>query len=691
MRALILIFILLILPSIIYGVEITSEKLERFEEEGKLIATGDVQINEPNYNLKAKKVIYFEKTSDIEAYGDVYYDDEDMTAWADEGNFNAEKKTGRMKNALVHIKKEDMWIKAEEVERLSEIRYKAKKATFSTCEPEEDSAQPWCFTGEFVDLVVDETLFSKITTFKVKNVPILFSPVFWGPGGSKKKSGFLPLKFGNSNRMGLRLSPAYYLVIDSNKDATFYVDYFSKIGVGKGIEYRYMDFDTKGMWFGYQIKDKELDKNYLELRGIHLQKLSHFNLLIDINYVNKNDFYREYGDIRSSSSTYLFKDYWKDLTGRYDRFLQSSVEVSVPAVGSRFYLLGQGWKDLKNDGTSPPVSLELGYVVNPYKIGNFTANFATNLAEFYKEDGLKGQRFEITPQISHTLGDSINLTQTLTYSQIFYNLEKTSPYEDTSHREMLHYNAKVFTRLYKRNESFTHLIEPFIEGVFIGVNGKPPILKEREIIDDTAILRVGVYNKLNFKNLSFETRLTETYDFRAKNEWDKLYPILLEGRLSWGKLSFYFDTYQNIKKKRMESLNTGIGFSPDENTSISFSQRYTRENALSPAYLWSPTRREQYTLKESQNGIKTYALTLVKKLSEKWSLTANLNYNANGEGLRDSYLNIRYSEKCWAANIYLKRRPVEIEGRQTSEFSMLLIFELKGIGPIRVYERSSSS
>ncbi|MGC8938051.1 MAG: hypothetical protein ACP5KH_03555, partial [Thermodesulfovibrio sp.] len=81
----------------------------------------------------------------------------------------------------------------------------------------------------------------------------------------------------------------------------------------------------------------------------------------------------------------------------------------------------------------------------------------------------------------------------------------------------------------------------------------------------------------------------------------------------------------------------------------------------------------------------------VKKLSEKWSFTANVNYDAKGAGLRDSSLNIRYAESCWAANISITRRPVEIQGRKTSEFSFLIIFELKGIGPIRIYERSGSS
>jgi LPS-assembly protein len=680
----IVILAILLLPVYSFAVEIVSDTLESFEKEQKYVATGNVNMIDENFKIRAKKAIYYEKTNEVEAYGDLFYEDEEMTAWAEEGKMNMDKKTGFLKNGLIHIKKQDIWIRAAEIERLSEIKYKAKKATFSTCEPEPDTAQPWCFTGESVDLVVDDSLISKATTFKVKNVPIAYCPIFWGPAGNTRKSGFLPLKIGNSNIRGFQISPAYYLAIDSNKDATFYLDYFSKVGLGKGIEYRYMDFDTKGMWYAYQLNDRKLNRDYFELRGIHLQKFKEFDLLTDLNYVNKNDFYREYGDVRSVNSTYLFKEFGKDLQARYDRFLQSSLEISVPGVQSRFYLLGQGWKDLKSDGMSPPVKAELGYVVYPYRLGQFNVNFNTNIAEYYKEDGLKGQRAEISPSITYNSGDVVKFTQNLSAKAIFYNLEKTSPYEDVSHREMIQYNAKAFMRFYKRENSLTHIIEPFIEGVLIGVNGKPPILKDAEIIDDTALIRAGVYNRLNFKNISIEGRIVQVYDFRAKNEWDKLYPILIESRASFWKINLGFDTYPNISKRRIERFNSWISFSPDEKSSLSVSQRYTRNGALSPSYLWSPTLRGQYSFQEKEDEVKTYSMTVVKQLSEKWSITANVNYDAKGAGLRESSLNIRYAQKCWATNVSLNRRPVERNGKETSEFSFLVIFELKGIGAIKL-------
>ena len=682
-----IVLLVLFLPCLAFSIEITSDTLEHFDEEQKSVATGNVHMVDPNFEMRAQKAIYYEKTNEVEAYKDFYYNDSTMTAWAEEGKFNIDKKTALLKNALIHIKDQDFWIRAQEIERLSEIKYKARKAKVSTCEPEPDKSQPWCFTGEFVDFVVDDAVVSKLSTFKVKDVPVLFSPIFSGPGGNNRKSGFLPLKFGNSNTRGFRFSPAYYLVIDSNKDATFYLDYFSKTGLGKGLEYRYLDFDTKGMWHVYNINDKDLDKDFFEIRGIHVQKFRGIDLLVDVNYVNKKDFYREYGDTRQISKTFLFKDYGKDLSAEYDRFLQSSVELSVPAVQSRFYLLGQAWKDLRWDGESPPLKTELGYVVSPFKIGPFTANFNINAGEFYKEDGLKGQRFQINPKLSYTMGDSVRLTQTLSARSIFYDLTHTSPYEDTSHREMLQYDVKGSMRLYNRNENFTHIAEPFVEGVFIEVNNKPPVLEEAEFIEDTSLIRAGVYNKLIFRKFTLEARIAQVYDFRAKNDWDNLYPILFETKLSFWKISLGFDTYQNITKKRTETFNNWIGFNPDPTTSISLGHRYTRDNTVSPSYLWAPTIRGQYRDQGDTGGINNYSMTIVKQLTEKWSFAGNINYDKkqHGERLRDTSLDVRYAEKCWASIVSLKRKPIYRDGRETSEFSFIISFELKGLGgPIKL-------
>lgn len=684
-----LIFILM--PALSGAVEIISDSIERYEKERKIVASGNVMIKEQNYELKADRVIYYEQRGEIEAFGDVYYRDDEITAWAEEGFFNTDRKTGLVKRALIHIRKQDIWIKAEEIERVNEVSYRAKRATFSTCKPEQGVSQPWCITSESVELTVDESFFAKVNTFRVKDFPIMFSPFFWGPGGNTKKSGFLPPRFGNSNRRGIRFSPSYYYVIDSSKDLTFYLDYFSKVGVGKGVEFRYMDFDLKGMWYAYHIYDDEVNRHYLEFRGSHIERLKDFNILLDINFVNRVDFYREYADLRTFTPSHVFKELGKDLTARYDRFLQSSAQVSLPFTNSRAYVLGQGWKELKREEQTPPVKVEAGYVVYPFKVGPFDLNLDLNLGQYYKNDGLRGTRFEVSPKISHNWGDQIRFSQSLKFSQLLYSLSNTLPEQDSSHREVLRYDGKLFTRLIKRETGFFHIVEPFFEGIFVTVSEKPPVLSEEELIDNTALLKVGFFSRLSLPQLNIQAKVTQSYDFRAKDRWEKLYPLLIEGRVDYGKFSFSFDSYQNLKHGKMETFNSALSFSPNETTSLSFTQRFTRNDAMIPQSLYAPTWRDQYTQGETFGGIKYFGVSLIKELTKRWSFNANINYSAKGEGLRDSSLNIRYAHDCWAGNLQLKRRPVEVAGRQTAEYSFLLFFELKGIGTLRVYERGSTS
>ena len=51
---------------------------------------------------------------------------------------------------------------------------------------------------------------------------------------------------------GTQLSLAYYQVIAPNQDATLYLDYLSRLGLGKGLEYRYIfGHENEGIWRGF--------------------------------------------------------------------------------------------------------------------------------------------------------------------------------------------------------------------------------------------------------------------------------------------------------------------------------------------------------------------------------------------------------------------------------------------------------
>jgi hypothetical protein len=109
---------------------------------------------------------------------------------------------------------------------------------------------------------------------------------------------------------------------------------------------------------GLPYRDRELAKDFFELRALHDQRSEKgIGGFLNLNIVNEKDFYREYSPYRNL---------------RISRFLESTGEVSLPLESSRAYLLSQYWIDLKEETKSVSQRLpEAGYVLNPAKFGSF--------------------------------------------------------------------------------------------------------------------------------------------------------------------------------------------------------------------------------------------------------------------------------------------------------------------------------
>jgi len=53
-----IVLLVLFLPCLAFSIEITSDTLEHFDEEQKSVATGNVHMADPNFEMKAQKAIY---------------------------------------------------------------------------------------------------------------------------------------------------------------------------------------------------------------------------------------------------------------------------------------------------------------------------------------------------------------------------------------------------------------------------------------------------------------------------------------------------------------------------------------------------------------------------------------------------------------------------------------------------------
>ncbi|MCI0469122.1 MAG: hypothetical protein L0Y62_03540, partial [Nitrospirae bacterium] len=216
-----------LLPAYVWAAVITADRLEYFKDEDKYIASGNVRIEKDMTVLKADKIVFYKGSSEAEADGHVTYEDPETLINTEKAEINLETKTGRLYNAARLFKKGNYRINGDNISKIEENHYYASTATFTTCDTKEISDSDWCFKGRNVDIVVGKSLTAHDAAFKIKGLPVLYSPYLWAPVMTERSTGFLTPSIGNSSRKGFYFSPLFFWAIDDNRDATFQLDYYS--------------------------------------------------------------------------------------------------------------------------------------------------------------------------------------------------------------------------------------------------------------------------------------------------------------------------------------------------------------------------------------------------------------------------------------------------------------------------------
>ena len=669
---LIILSILHLTFSICSATVITADSLDYLADEGIYIATGNVKIEKDDVSIRADRVVFNTITSEAEAQGNIVFEDSDVTITTKRAEINIDSKTGRIHDAVIFFRKDNYWVTGNNIAKTGEKSYYASEATFTTCNSEpfltpeafpKDyfdhvtgiiSERPdWCFKGENVYIDVGNKLTARSVTFRIKSLPVLYSPYILTPILTERQTGFLMPVMGISSKKGFQFSPAFFWAIDDDKDATFYLDYLSRRGFGKGIEYRYMDSTGIGRWQAYHLRDKELKKDFFAVKAEDRFQFKDISGFADINYINDADFYKEYG--------YNSQGRISSLTGLTDinRFFQSSAEIFLPMSNSRLYFLSQYWVDLQDRDAEILQRLpELGYVINPSRIGPLLFSMSSSISNFYREKEVKGQRFFINPVFSYSFGDSVQFFQSLSLRQAAYNLTSSKEYDSTLHRETFEYRANALTRFYKYYKGFVHDIELALGYRFIPETNQVPLFDSTELFNKTSQVELSIYNAIRAKDLSASVRLAQPYDLNSNGDGNSLLPVVLEATVNSSPFILRLETAYDFNKSSLEKLNSIISVRISDTANIYAGERY-----------------------DKANEIKFFSIGFDKALSQMVTIGANFSYDAKGGGLRESSIRTLYKQQCWALNAAFSRKPGDLV--RAAEYNFSLIFELTGIGKFR--------
>jgi LPS-assembly protein len=199
-----------------------ADHMELFQKEGRVIANGNVTYISGGNRINAERMVYYTKTRT--------------------GTFYVATGTAVLRESaqpgIFGTQEPDAYFWGDELQKIGPKVYRIIRGGFTTCV---QPAPRWEMAANSITLHLDDYAFMRNAVFRVKNVPLMFLPVFYYPiQEDNRATGFLIPIYGSTTQRGQSLTNQFFWAIDRSHDATFEHDWFSKTGNQIGGEYRYV-------------------------------------------------------------------------------------------------------------------------------------------------------------------------------------------------------------------------------------------------------------------------------------------------------------------------------------------------------------------------------------------------------------------------------------------------------------------
>ncbi len=264
-----------------------------------IIASGAAEVHFKTVTLMAERIELDPETRDVLAEGNVVIQSGGEVLRAERVFFNLESGRGRIEKASGMIRP-SLLFEAAAVEKTGPDAFSLRTARVTTC------LQPtprWGFSFSRAEVKREDTLKMWNAVLRVKNFPVFYLPYISYPLEKERASGFLTPRIGHSGTKGFQLSQSYYWAIARNMDATIGLDVHTRLGIGLGLEYRYLfQKGTEGQATLYFFRAKKTGAGSA-LSNSSIVRLSHsqalplgFKLVANIDYQSSFDFLKEFDD-----------------------------------------------------------------------------------------------------------------------------------------------------------------------------------------------------------------------------------------------------------------------------------------------------------------------------------------------------------------------------------------------------------
>ncbi len=630
-------------------IEIEADQVIYQREENIYQARGNVEIRMGEVRLTADEVDYYPDTQIAEARGRVELTDGLDVLQCETMRVNLETQKGVVEDARL-ITRENFRITGKRVEKLGPKTYRIHDGSFTTCGGD---TPDWRFKAKRVDVTIEGYAVARSSTFEVKGVPVAYLPIGVYPVKTERQTGFLIPDFGYSSEFGGEVNLPFFWAIDQDKDATFYLRWLGDRGLKGGVEFRYaLARKTEGQANFYYIDDQEREEERWAffLRHDQPQLPGGFYVKGDVNLVSDNDYPFDFEeDFPEDSASPTLTDV------RTARQLESTLFGGRPwpqynLLGELSYIDDLTVED--NDETLqrlPEISLaafdQSLWNTPLYGGGEFSYIY------FWREEGVKGSRLDLFPQISLPLQPLgwlkffplAGLRETLYWPQDEPGGEddfeaRTLPIADAT---LLATTSRVFDISLGRWEKVKHRIQPEVRYTYIPRVDQEdlPFFDERDRIPYTSLL---TYSLSNFIDGSIRTS--------SGTEIQRLLKLELSQSYSLGDPIF---PGEDSPEDQFSNIRGKLWFSPSPYFNAQGNAEYSLIQDQIVRHNWlanlSDARGDSLTLDYafSEDEFETIGLSAKARLGERIDLFASYKYDLLNDLRIETRGGLTYWAQCW--------------------------------------------
>ncbi len=206
------------------------------ERQGIYTARGNVTLSSQDQVITADEIRLDGLTRQAILEGHVRVEHGDDWLESERAFLDLKEQTGTIEQGRGFFAENHFHFSGARIEKLGDRTYHLEKVRFTTCDGENPS---WHFRTSDLRVTVEGYGLAKHARFHLGPVPVLYTPYLAFPAKRTRQSGLLMPRFGDSSRLGLFIDLPFFWAISEGTDATFHANYMSKRGLKPGAEFRY--------------------------------------------------------------------------------------------------------------------------------------------------------------------------------------------------------------------------------------------------------------------------------------------------------------------------------------------------------------------------------------------------------------------------------------------------------------------